>query len=360
MDQWGVDLVFNGFPAYRINPYVLVGWAQLNLDEPTHRILRMPGGEFGGGLKIRLLQDAGARWDLRIDARNIVARNRAPLEGSGDYRNHFVVTVGISMTLANPDRDTDGDGVLDRLDRCPGTVPGATVDPFGCVLDYDGDGVPDGIDRCPSTPQGALVDDTGCPSDRDGDGVMDGIDLCNETLPGVIVDAAGCALDTDSDGVFDGLDLCPGTPPRVLVDEYGCPLTPTVSAAEVELLNTGILVLDNIYFETGAHTLKPESFPALDQVGDILVKWDELRIEISGHTDSRGEAPDNLELSRNRARAVLDYLKTRFPSLELGRFEVAGRGESQPVASNETEEGRAKNRRVEFKILNPGVLRRIR
>jgi OOP family OmpA-OmpF porin len=360
IDQWGVDLLLNLFPDSRFNPYLLAGWAQLNLDEPHLVILRMNGGEIGAGLKIRLVQDPGARWDLRLDARNVLVRNDPPLESAGDITTHWFFTAGFTMTLGNPDRDSDGDGVKDRFDRCPDTILGAEVDPFGCVLDYDEDGVPDGLDRCPSTPRGATVDEYGCPSDADGDGVMDGIDLCNDTLSGVVVDAAGCALDTDGDGVFDGLDECPGTPPRIQVDEFGCPLTPTVSAVEMELLDTGTLILDNVYFETGTSEIKPESFPILDEVGAVLVKWSELEIEIGGHTDAMGSEENNRALSQERAQAVFDYLAARFPALQISQFSARGYGESVPVTSNDTAEGRARNRRVEFKVLNPGLLKRER
>jgi OOP family OmpA-OmpF porin len=359
-DQWGADVMLHLFPSSRFNPYLLGGWAQLNLDEPEGKILRMAGGEFGVGVKIRILRDEGARWDLRLDARNVLARNDIPLEEAGNFKHHLFFTAGISMTLANPDRDTDGDGVMDRFDRCPKTVLGAKVDPFGCPLDYDEDGVPDGLDRCPATPLGARVDAAGCPSDTDGDGVPDGIDLCNDTLPGVVVDAAGCGLDTDGDGVFDGLDLCPGTPSRITVDEYGCPLTPTVSAAEVELLHTGNLVLAGVAFEPGTATLTPASHPALDEAGAILIKWSELEIEIGGHTDSQGDAAAGRELSRQQAQAVLDYLQSKFLTLGLARFRVRGYGDSQPLAPTTTAEGRARNRRIELRVSNPAVLQRIR
>jgi len=359
-DLLGADLILNLFPGSRLNPYLIGGWAQINLDEPRGVKLRMAGGEFGAGFKIRLVQSDGVRWDLRLDARDVTARNDASLDGGGTLKSHLLFTAGISMTLANPDRDTDGDGVKDRFDRCPKTTAGAKVDPFGCPLDYDEDGVPDGIDRCPATPLGALVDAVGCPSDTDKDGVPDGIDLCNDTLPGVVVDAAGCGLDTDGDGVFDGLDLCPGTPSRITVDEYGCPLTSTVSAAEVELLNTGNLVLGNVAFEPGTAALTPDSHASLDELGGILIKWSELEIEIGGHADSPDGAAAARDLSLQRAQAVLNYLQAKFLTLGRARFRTKGYGDAQPLAPTTTAEGRARNRRIEIRVTNPGALKRIR
>lgn len=360
LDQYGIDLLLNVFPNSRINPYLLGGWAQISLDEPKHTVLHMTGVEVGGGLKIRLFRETGARWDLRLDARDMFVRNVLPLDDAGDRKHNVFLTAGISMTLANPERDTDGDGVLDRFDKCPGTVSGASVDPFGCALDYDDDGVPDGLDECPSTPRGAIVDSVGCPSDTDGDGVMDGIDLCDDTPQGVLVDAAGCEKDTDGDGVFDGLDQCPGTPPRVMVDEFGCPLTPTVSATELEFLDSGNLVLDQVHFRTGSAALLPKSYPSLDEAAAMLVKWPEVQVEIGGYTDSQGSDEKNRMLSEARAKAVLAYLLEKYPALDGARFTAVGYGEANPVATNDTAAGRARNRRVEFKILNPGVLHRER
>ena len=127
-------------------------------------------------------------------------------------------------------KDSDKDGVFDRLDMCPNTPANVRVDDLGCPLDADGDGIPDYLDNCPNTPSAAygLIDTVGCPLDTDGDGVPDYMDLCPNTPEEArnSVDAFGCPLDTDGDGVPDYLDLCPGTPEeaRGYVDSVGCPL----------------------------------------------------------------------------------------------------------------------------------------
>jgi OOP family OmpA-OmpF porin len=264
--------------------------------------------------------------------------------------------VGAVVDANGCPKDSDGDGVYDGLDLCPGTPKGATVDEHGCPKDSDGDGVFDGMDKCPDTPAGAKVDATGCPIDSDGDGVPDGIDKCDNTPRGCTVNANGCPTDSDQDGVCDGLDQCPDTQPGVRVDEHGCPLR--VSVKETELLETGMIRLQDIEFDTGKSTIQPESYPALDDVGSILVKWPQLRIEIGGHTDSRGSVALNQKLSEARAKAVLDYLTNKFPELNVGQFTTAGYGESKPIASNTTTLGRAKNRRVEFKVLNKEALKK--
>ncbi len=136
----------------------------------------------------------------------------------------------VVATFESTPVDSDGDGVEDGLDQCPGTPAGVTVDANGCevVADSDGDGVIDSLDQCPGTPSGATVDANGCEivADSDGDGVIDSLDQCPGTSEGATVDANGCAviLDSDGDGVIDSLDQCPGTPEGIAVDASGCEL----------------------------------------------------------------------------------------------------------------------------------------
>ena len=132
--------------------------------------------------------------------------------------------VGVKVDVNGCPLDTDADGVADYLDKCPNTPAGARVDSNGCPVDSDGDGVADYMDKCPNTPRGARVDATGCPVDSDKDGVADYMDKCPNTPAGVKVDAAGCPLDTDKDGVADYLDKCPNTPAGFKVDATGCPV----------------------------------------------------------------------------------------------------------------------------------------
>lgn len=252
--------------------------------------------------------------------------------------------------ICNVCSDSDNDGVADRDDRCPGTPCGAVVDEFGCPIDTDGDGVYDGIDRCPDTPKGATVNKKGCPSDSDKDGVYDGIDVCPDTPKGATVDAKGCPSDSDGDGVFDGIDLCPNTPADTEVDERGCPVETTEK--EEEFLDSGMIRESNILFELGKADLKPESRDVLDEIGKILVQWPDLKIEIGGHTDNQGAEDFNQKLSEERAAAVFEYLKANFPEINADNFTSKGFGESAPVETNDTKEGRTLNRRVEFKCLN--------
>ena len=252
--------------------------------------------------------------------------------------------------------DSDGDGIADRFDKCPDTPCCAKVDEHGCPIDSDGDGVYDGIDKCPDTPKGAVVDKKGCPLDSDRDGVYDGIDKCPDTPKGAEVDKKGCPSDSDGDGVYDGIDRCPNTPAGTEVDKHGCPVE--TSETEAAFLNTGLISSSNILFELEKANLKPESKEILDEIGNIFVQWPDLEIEIGGHTDSAGDEAFNQKLSEERAAAVFEYLKANFAELESKNFTVKGYGESKPIDSNDTAEGRAKNRRVEFRCLNEEELRK--
>jgi OOP family OmpA-OmpF porin len=335
-------------PEERFSPYLTGGMGTVGVSGG------LDGREFAWNAGFGFFYHFNEKVSLRLDGRNVTFRH--PVVASSEWLESHEVFAGLSFGLGATRRsaaDADHDGVADRLDRCPNTPRGAKVDADGCPIDSDGDGVWDGIDECPRTPAGARVDARGCPKDSDGDGVYDGIDECPDTPRGCTVDAKGCEKDSDKDGVCDGVDRCPGTPAHTKVDKYGC----TISSKEQELLQTGMIRLDNVYFDTAKSTIKPASYKVLDEVAGILNKYDDLRIEVGGHTDARGAEAYNKTLSRARAKAVLDYLVSKH-NLSASRFTAEGYGESKPIASNGTAAGMAKNRRVEFKVLNPEALKR--
>lgn len=367
----------------KLTPYFLgsAGLAYLHYQGASSSLHQFA---YGGGAGIRMA--LGERVSLRVEGRDLRYRLPATTSAAQEYRNEPEAYAGISFGIGGPARDKDRDGVPDDDDRCPGTPVGARVDAVGCALDsdddgvFDGidqcpntpsgakvdargceldedqDGVPDGVDRCADTPKGATVDAEGCPHDSDGDGVADGIDKCPSTPTGCAVNPNGCPTDLDGDGVCDGLDQCPDTPANAKVDRTGCPIV--VSDKETQLLETGMIRLQNVNFDTGRATILPESEPVLDEVGNILARWPDLKIEIGGHTDAQGSVGKNLQLSRDRARAVLDYLLSKFPELDPSQFTTAGYGASRPISTNSTALGRSKNRRVEFKVLNKEALKR--
>ncbi|HTJ82317.1 MAG TPA: OmpA family protein [Polyangiaceae bacterium] len=248
------------------------------------------------------------------------------------------------------DNDRDKDGIANDKDACP-DVPGkANPDPKknGCPdKDSDKDGILDDVDACPNEP-GIPSDDpkkNGCPvHDKDGDGVADDVDACVD-IPGVKTDdpkTNGCPPDTDGDGFRDDQDACPK---EKGVDDpdpskRGCPKLVRVTDKE-------ILILEQVQFDTGKATIKPVSNPLLDSVAQVLKEHPEiLKLEVQGHTDNKGSKQLNAKLSDDRAKSVRDALIKR--GIDGGRLTAKGYGPDVPIADNKTEDGRQKNRRVQF------------
>ncbi|HEX4895921.1 MAG TPA: OmpA family protein [Solimonas sp.] len=198
--------------------------------------------------------------------------------------------------------------------------------PVEAPVDTDGDGVADASDTCPDTPAGTAVGPDGCPLDSDGDGVPDAIDECPKSPPGSKVLANGCALQGD----------CRTPRAGEQVDENGC-------AVEQKF------ILKGVKFEFDSDRLTPEAMEILNEVAGTLQAYPDVKVELQGHTDSLGSDAYNQGLSERRAIAVKTYLSGR--EVAADRMTPAGYGESQPIDSNDTEEGRENNRRVELKVL---------
>jgi OOP family OmpA-OmpF porin len=246
--------------------------------------------------------------------------------------------IGAGLTwYPKPGKDSDGDGVCDKNDKCPDTPKCCIVDEDGCPKDSDGDGVCDGCDKCPDTPKCAKVDERGCPMDSDGDGVYDGCDKCPDTPKCCEVDKDGCPKDSDGDGVCDGCDKCPGTAEGVKVDKVGCPALPDLSR------------LEGITFRFDKSDVIPDPNPVLDLAIEILRAYPDVKVEIHGHTDSVGSEAYNMKLGLRRAEAVKKYLIDQ-DGITGENLITKSFGESKPIASNDTKENRAKNRRIEFHL----------
>ena len=251
--------------------------------------------------------------------------------------------------------DTDGDGRIDATDRCPDRAEDVDgwEDEDGCPdPDNDLDGVPDILDACPRVKEDVdgWDDEDGCPDpDNDEDGLPDGTDACPDEAGDRALD--GCPLqDADEDGVADENDRCPTASETLngYLDADGCPDAPP---ARVRVSRQRIELLEAVTFEVGTSTLVGD--PAvLDDIAQVLKDAPGMRIRIEGHTDSEGEAATNLQLSERRAGAVRVALVRR--GIDGGRIEAVGLGEEQPIDTNRTEAGRARNRRVEVRIIEPG------
>jgi OOP family OmpA-OmpF porin len=208
------------------------------------------------------------------------------------------------------------------------------------AADSDGDGVTDDKDKCPGTPKIAhhTVDADGCPKYTDADDVPDYLDRCPATPAGVPVDSWGCPFDSDGDGVYDYLDKCPNTPKGTPVDSQGCP-----EAGEK------LAIITNVNFDFDSSRIRPDAATKLDRVVGVLTDNRDVRVRVVGHTDSTGGNQYNQGLSERRAVSVRKYLAGK--GISLTRMSVAGKGESEPLVSNKTKAGRAVNRRVEFEVV---------
>jgi OOP family OmpA-OmpF porin len=331
-----------GIPASdRIYPLLGVGLVRNNYSDAVD------GSDTGItgllGLKGYVSDRVALRTDLSLD------HMWSPFNEGDTFQSDVVsshtnwtLTAGLSIDLGRGRaRDTDGDGVRDRDDRCAGTPMGVGVQ-LGCRVDTDGDGVFDEDDRCADTPSGVRVDSGGCRIDTDGDGVFDEDDRCADTPDGVRVNADGCRVDTDGDGVFDEEDRCANSPSGSEVDANGCPVL--FEADETTL------VLEGVTFETSSAELTSASQSILNRVAESLVGNPEIRVRVTGHTDSTGSRAFNLTLSQSRAESVARYLAGRGGS--ESRMEAQGFGPDRPVASNDDEAGRQMNRRVELERIN--------
>ena len=222
------------------------------------------------------------------------------------------------------------------------------------IGDRDGDGYKDDVDQCPDDPEDFddFEDEDGCPEpDNDKDGILDDADKCPnepETKNGY-QDDDGCPdPDNDNDGVPDVRDKCPNEPETKnnYQDDDGCPDDIPVEVKKF----TG--VIEGINYKTGSAEILPGSYSILDRAVKVLQDFPDVNIEISGHTDSRGKADYNRDLSQRRADSVKNYFISR--GIDAKRLTSIGYGMDRPIADNRTQSGRGRNRRTEFRLINPG------
>ncbi len=275
---------------WSITPFLLVGTGLVgvNSDVPPASL----GSEqdvaihFGGGAKFFI----NNRVMLRLDVRDVVSNRIGVGEG---LTSSPEILLGLSVTLGRKKRkrarpsteDRDGDRIIDRDDYCPDVYgPGPRGCPQVCIDDNDGDGLENPVDKCPEEPES-----------RNG---------------------------------FEDADGCPDEVPPELSELAG--------------------IMEGINFDTDKATIKSASKPRLDNAVDVMKKYPDIRVQITGHTDSQGGYRHNVDLSRRRAEAVRKYMVDN--GIKAKRIETDGVGPDEPIDTNETAEGRARNRRIEFTI----------
>ncbi len=367
------------------SPYIFAGVGFRNLTKYNVK----PGLDFvlpgGIGFDLRLTSGIALRYFATAGYTNHDDRD---LNSTAKYNDgQLQHNIGLAFSFGKK-KDEDKDGVSDKRDKCPGTPEKALVDFSGCIIDKDKDGIADNLDECPEVAGIPLF--KGCP-DKDNDGIKDSEDACPEvaglvafkgcpdsdkdgiedkedkcpTVAG-IKELAGCP-DTDGDGITDSEDKCPalkgvaslaGCPDKdgdgVSDPEDKCPNVAGIAAnkgcPEVKAETKAVFekALQGIQFESGKDIIKKSSYTILDAVVKIMQENPEYSLLINGHTDDSGDDQKNLTLSENRAVAVQNYLTNK--GIQVSRLAAKGYGETQPVESNKTAKGRAKNRRVEFVV----------
>jgi outer membrane protein OmpA-like peptidoglycan-associated protein len=319
-------------------------YASTFIDEPFERVITPAEALFG-------VKRQGEAWNFGV------AAGPGLVSGYGSPDVRVVGMLGYWPQREKP-VDSDHDGLLDPDDSCPNEPEDkdAFEDQDGCPdPDNDKDGVLDGSDGCKLEPEDTddFEDLDGCPDpDNDKDGVLDEGDACPldpEDKDG-FEDQDGCPdPDNDRDHLLDAVDRCPDQAEDydAFEDEDGCP---EEASGKVKLTCAKIEISEAVYFDTGSDRIQARSFELLDQVAAVLKQAKHvLKVRIEGHTDSRGNDAKNLDLSKRRAASVLRYLEQA--GIEPERLESEGYGETQPIADDQTKEGRAQNRRVEFKVV---------
>lgn len=227
------------------------------------------------------------------------------------------------------------------VERTPTPTPTPEATPDISKIDSDSDGTPDVRDDCPADPGPAT--NGGCPvRDTDSDGIPDGTDRC-PGIPGIATYGGCPPPDRDKDGVVDDADDCPGVAGSPA--NKGCPefkhIVINKDKKRIELKQT-------IHFASGKAVILRDSYGILDEIITVLKDNKTMEIRIEGHTDSDGSATMNLQLSKARADSVRAYLIRG--GVTQSRLRAVGLGETTPIADNQTRDGKAINRRVEFHI----------
>ena len=349
-------LKFSPLTGKKINPFFLGGFGISSFqfanpdDENALLLSKNASKQFLGGFGLDFRLSPAVALSLQTNFKGAYE-----LDGV----RHFQHQAGLSYNFGAGDRDKDG--ISDEKDKCP-DVPG--LKEFEGCPDTDEDGIPDNEDDCPEEIGSKEL--KGCP-DSDGDGVADKDDLCPDVAGSI--EMQGCP-DTDSDGLHDGVDECPekagpesnnGCPTEdkdgdgVPDSEDQCPDQagsaekngcPDVSDAVVSTMNSYGSMIN--FVASSDRILGKKMFDVLDKIKSVLAENPRGIFIIEGYSSSDGDTAYNQPLSVRRAESVRNALINM--GVDPARLEIQGFGEANPLDSNDTSEGRAKNRRVQFRL----------
>lgn len=287
MDAFSLDALYHFAPNPNVRPYIALGGGEREFKAGNNKdddtLLNA-----GGGVKYFINDSVEFRTDIRTLY-------------SMDYEEtDFTFNFGLSFLLGAEPRAAAPVAEPEPAYVAPAPAPQPVADP-----DSDGDGVKDSQDKCPGT------------------------------APGIAVDANGCELDTDKDGVVNSKDACPDTSLGAKVDARGC----------YEILKETRSFNLKVNFANASFVIPDEQKADIASLAKFMTEYPQTGVVIEGHTDDRGSDAYNQKLSENRAKAVADSLINDF-GIAAGRVSSVGKGETSPIADNNTAEGRAENRRV--------------
>jgi len=362
-----VNFRYNLIPDSKIKPFVLFGLGTLfwNLREASsdHHLLPLPpSGKSLSGRQMNALANMGVGFEVVLSDKiglNISGRYQRLFDQDKDMSGYRDVQTGNLEARLGVNyhfriwKDSDGDGIEDKMDmnpKSPEDFDGFQDEDGAPDLDNDNDGIPDLKDQAPDKAEDfdGFEDTDGIPDlDNDQDGIPDTTDKAPnqpEDFDGFLDEDGAPDLDNDNDGIPDEKDQAPNRPETFngFEDEDGVPDT----KPEIEIDTKAPIILEGVNFKTGSSDLTENAKRILEKVYKTLIDYPDMKIEVRGHTDNTGNASLNKKLSQRRADSVKNFLILK--SIDPGRIVAIGYGEENPIASNTTEDGRAKNRRIEL------------
>jgi len=360
-----LNAIFHLHPSRKFRPYVIGGGGltHWNIRKTKGAGIFNVGSSLSGaqynatlssgfGLEFFLNRDIVGDLGLRYHR---LLNQKLDTSGMGDDANDGIIELRFTFTYFwGGFRDTDGDGIEDKLDLDkyqPEDFDGFKDDDGLPDFDNDEDGIPDELDKAPDKPEDkdGFQDDDGIPDpDNDGDGIPDLKDRCpfdTEDKDGFNDDDGCPEHDNDGDGIPDSTDQCPNWPEDFndYMDHDGCPdekpEPPPIKEGEK-------IVLKGVNFTPNSASLTLDSYATLNEAVKNLLEHEEIVVEIRGYTDNIGDFRQNEILSEKRAKAVMLYLLSK--GIAPQRLTAVGFGERDPIAPNTTKQGRTLNRRIEF------------
>ncbi len=362
--QFDVEGVYEVESRYLLTPYLFAGMGYEYVMDSRPNFDSQFFIDGGMGLRYPLPNSINLVTELK-------AMHMLKSNSNQDAEFAFYIGVGIPFGRTVSPQDSDRDGVYDYADMCPNSPLGSQVDLSGCppkqttlAVDSDGDTIPDSRDICPNTPPGVGVNDRGCPVRASvqakafhgveptmlGDSVVTSTPVVGEVIGEVVTTGttsevlgevisevpakvpAVAAIDSDHDGVKDSLDQCANTPKGFTVNSIGCAVKKNL----------------DVRFEPNSFNVTPASKSAIQAFAKFLKRYPNANVKIVGYTDTSGNRARNRLISEKRAQRVKQLLVGY--GISASRMTAIGKGDLNPIATNDTTEGREQNRRVEVEI----------